>query len=216
MKKFFQKIVSFLQVLFGGSLDNWIHEHVQPSIEFVQNFKKMLDSPFTNIITALIPGEWDDKLRDKMSENLGKAIDLLMAGNAIAEEPDWSNKIMKLLTYLKSVSPDMQSAVFNRLAGLLTKLSAGDAALENVKNHSVDLLVQLQYSKLKENASADTLPDPVPDAVTPQQTAPVLYPIANAVTPQQAVPVPDAATPVLYPVGDAPTAVPFSDQAPQQ
>lgn len=190
MKKFFRKIVAFLANLFTN-LDEWIHEHVQPSIEMVERIKAIVASPVGDLITALIPGDWDDKLRQMAIANLTRAIDAMHITSEISSEPDWTSKAAKLLAYLRNQSKPMQRAVYKQLAAELAKQSAfgkqlaaeleaaekegrePNAVATEVKGHSVDLLVQLQYSKLKEKVSAADLPDADPFLVA---AAPVLEP----------------------------------------
>jgi hypothetical protein len=155
MKKFFRRIVSFLGLLFTD-LDKWIQEHVQPSIETVQRIKQLVESPVGNLLTVLIPGDWDDKLRDLLIKRLGEAIDAMHITAEIVNEPDWTSKVAKLLEYLKHQSKPMQQAIYKTLASQLAKLSGADG-MEKVKGHSVDLLVQLQYSKMKSALEWDQL-----------------------------------------------------------
>lgn len=188
MKKFFRKIVAFLANLFTN-LDEWIHEHVQPSIEMVERIKAVVASPVGDIITALIPGDWDDKLRQFAIDTLTKAIDAMHVTHDIAVTPDWTSKIAKLLAWLRNQSKPMQQAIYKQLATELAKQSAFGkqlaAELEaaqnegrdpqpvelNVKGHSVDLLVQMQYSKLKEGVKAEDLPAADPFQATAQEPA---------------------------------------------
>lgn len=154
MKKFFRKIVSFLSMLFVD-LEAWIHEHVQPSIEAVERLKKIVDSPVANIITALIPGDWDNALKEAFSQRLAKAIDAMHITADIVNEPDWTAKVIKTYQYLQTLSKPMRAAIYKKLAAELAKESGGS---EKVKGHAVDLLVQMQYSKLKEDLTEADLP----------------------------------------------------------
>lgn len=159
MKKFFNKIVLFLMSLFTN-LDEWIHDHVQPSIETVQRLKDLLDNPVANLVTVLIPGDFDEKLRQFAIEYLTKALDVLHATSDIVNEPDWTAKIIKTLNYVKTLSPSMQKGFWLRLTSELAKVSAGKDS-DNVRGHSIDLLVQTQYSKLIENKTAADLPSEI-------------------------------------------------------
>lgn len=154
MKKFFNKIVLFIKTLFTG-LDKWIHQHVQPSIETLERLKKLVDMPIVNTIVLLTPTGLDDRLLAFAQVYLVKAIDALHVTADIVNEPDYALKIIKLAEYLKTVSPQMRKAIYFKLASETAKQSAGKAEF---KGHGVDLLTQMQYSKLKENATAETLP----------------------------------------------------------
>jgi hypothetical protein len=149
MKKFFAKIVLFLHTLFTN-LNEWIYDHVQPSIEVVERIKNIVDSVIGDVIVAVIPGDADDKLRLWISDNLSKALVILRISADIINEPDTTQKVFKLAQYLKTLSPAMRSAVYMKLASEMSKASGGK---DTVKGHSVDLLVQLQFSKMKEGVS---------------------------------------------------------------
>lgn len=147
MKKLFKKIAAFLKLLFGGSLNEWIHEHVRPSIEFVQRFKALLNSPVASLLTILIPGDWDEKLRVKMIENLEKALTLLHGVNAFTDAITVEDKIKTAMALMKEMPLAMQHAYLFKLASELSKISGGATT---IKGHSVDLLTQTEYSKMKE------------------------------------------------------------------
>lgn len=163
MKKFFSKIVSFLQTLFTN-LDAWIHEHVQPSIELVQRFKEFIDSPAVDILTALIPGTADDKAAAWIRANLPKAINTLSITDAINKEKSFEKKLLLLAEYLKTLSPEMRNGVYLRLSSLIAKTSGGK---DKVKGHSVDLLTQMQYSKLVEGLEHSDLQESKYTATVP-------------------------------------------------
>lgn len=163
MKKFFSKIVSFLQTLFTN-LDAWIHEHVQPSIELLQKIKEIVGNPLVDVITTLIPGTLDEKVRDWIMVNLTKAIDVLHAANDIESQPDFASKITKLIEYLRTLSPEMRKGVYLRLASLMAKSSSNQT---EVKGHSIDLLTSLQYSKMVSGIDAKDLPESIYTAQAP-------------------------------------------------
>ncbi len=155
MKKFFNKIVLFLTTLFTN-LDEWIHDHVQPSIEMVERIKSVVDSPVGNLIAALIPGGLGEVAREEIILLLTKTLNTLNVTAAIEHDPSWENKVMMTVNYIKSVSKPMQDAIYLKLASEMAKIKSGS---DSFKGHSVDLLVQMQYSKLKEGVHADDLPN---------------------------------------------------------
>jgi hypothetical protein len=172
MKRFFRKIVAFLASLFTN-VNEWIYDHVQPSIEMVQRIKKAVESPYANLITTLIPGSWDNMLQDAAIKLLTKAIDNLRITEDIFLDGDWTSKVAKLTKYLRSSSKPMRAAIYHQLAVELAKQSAfakqlkeaeekglsTDQVNTDVKGHSISLLTQMQYSKLKENVQATDLPE---------------------------------------------------------
>ena len=154
MKKFFSKIVSFLQNLFTN-LDSWIHEHVQPSIETVQRIKEFINSPLADAVLQVIPGDADEALRDWISVHLDKAISVLGLVKPGDTEKTLDQKVLDLSAVIKAVTPSMQNSIYLRLASEMAKSSGSK---DEVKGHSVDLLTQMQYSKLAEGVESADLP----------------------------------------------------------
>ena len=195
MKKFFNKIVLFLGTLFTN-LDEWIHDHVQPSIEMVERIKAVVASPVGNLIAALIPGGVGEAVRDELIDVLTKAIDAMHVTTDILLEPDWTNKVSKTITYIRTLSKPMQDAIYHKLASEMAKIKSGT---DSFKGHSVDLLVQMQYSKHKEGVWADDLPNETivnGEVQTPLATTPAATQQTTVVDQAAAAPVAPVAEPV--------------------
>lgn len=183
MKRFFRKIVAFLANLFTN-LNEWIYDHVQPSIELVNRLKKAVESPYANLITTLIPGQLDNLAQEAIIKLLTKAIDKLSVAEDIVYDTDWTSKVAKFAQYLRSQSKPMRAGIYKQLAVEFAKESAFAKKLQeaeqngisedqvklDVKGHSVGLLVELQYSRMKENVSANDLPDTDPFLVAKMNT----------------------------------------------
>lgn len=153
MKKFFRRIVQFLKTLFTN-VDAWIHEHIQPSIETVQRLKVVMDNPVIDAITALIPGDLDDKIKARIRTSLDTAIVKLAPLPEIINEQDPTQKILKLIAWIKSLSPSLQKGAMLRLASEMAVASGGTT---EIKGHAVDLLTQMQYSKMTEGVTHEDL-----------------------------------------------------------
>jgi len=183
MKKFFIKALTLLHIIFGFNLDAWVKDHVQPAIDLVQNLKKFIDSPAADIIACLIPGDIAQHLRQTISDNLAKAIDILAPTQDVVNTSDVEAKVLKLAEWIKGLSPTLQEGAFHGLAKTLTKLSAGITG-DTIKNHSIDLLVQSQYSAQKSGINDDDVSNMV-DSLT--AAAPVQVAVPESATPAAAV-----------------------------
>jgi hypothetical protein len=86
---------------------------------------------------------------------LAQAIKVLGVSAEIINEPDTLTRIAKLLEHLKDATPAFKSAIFKQLASELAKVTSGQT---EIRGHSIDLLTQLVYSKMKENVEHDSLP----------------------------------------------------------
>lgn len=60
-----KKLWKLLKQLFS-KVEKYIDQYINPSVEMVQNFKKFVDSPMADLITAIIPGQLDDVIKFKM------------------------------------------------------------------------------------------------------------------------------------------------------
>jgi hypothetical protein len=85
----------------------------------------------------------------------------------IFNEPDTTQKILKLIEWIKTLSPSLQKGVFLRLASEMAISSNGGK--DSFKGHAVDLLTQMQYSKLAEGVThTDVAPNYCKDCGQPQ------------------------------------------------
>lgn len=144
MKKLLEKITRLLKSWFTN-IDEWIDEHVQPSIQVVQYIKYLLDSPVADVATALIPGQLDDYLLAFARRNLAKALTVLQITSTIAAEPDPVRQLQLLFDYLKNISPELRKGIYYRLASVMAKINSGGKDV--IKGKEIDLLVALQVAK---------------------------------------------------------------------
>ena len=146
----------------------WIYDHVQPSIDTLEKIKACVNSPICDVLTTLIPGNIDDAIAAWIKANVQKAIDALGISKEITGEKDFAKKLALLVEYLRILSPEERNGYYFRLASL-TAQASGNA--KTVKGNSVDLLVQMQYSKMVSGVTAAELP------ANPAPSAPVYNPL---------------------------------------
>ena len=190
MKKFLNKVVAFLKSIFEN-FDTFVHDHVTPSIELTQKLINILESPVANLITALIPGDADDKLKDLVLIYLHKAIDALHISADIVNEPNWTIKLYKTLEYAKSLSPELRQGFFRDLTRNIIKQSViGSGGVLPGRSRNLNLTIE---GKLNEVASdvLDNLPNET--IVNGELQTPVVTPVAVA----------EPVTPVVTPVAVA-------------
>ena len=151
MKTFFKKIWAFILMLVANP-EQWNKNHVLPSIEIVENIKRIIDSGLAMAITSIIPGTWDDSLRVAFSSNLKVAIQLL---TGVADLQDTAlHKFF--VQWLNDCTPDTRKALYKKLASLMAnenaKMDGG-----GINGYSSDLLVQLEYAKNKSKIDIEVL-----------------------------------------------------------
>lgn len=96
------------------------------AIAVVQNVKKFIESPVADVITALIPGDIDEKLREKLRQHLPELIIKMQLVEAVAGIEDSNEQLKTIFEKLKLSSNDAQNVFYHGLASLiLEKLSDG-------------------------------------------------------------------------------------------
>ena len=156
MKKLFAFLSNFLKLLFGNP-EKWINDNVTPSIALVNNIKAIVDSPFAMALTAIIPGNVDDIIRQKISDNLQIAINKLSNIYDIKNESNQIIKLHKFIEWLKTLSPDTKNAIYIKLASIISNLNDTEG---NIKEHISDLMVQTAFTKLKQEGHLNELNEP--------------------------------------------------------
>lgn len=119
---------------------------VPVALKFVQGLKTVVDTPAMDIIDALIPSKIPAEIVAQLRAHLGTVIDLLQLQLECGKEATLEDKIACYLKYLRTCSPDMRDALYNKTASMLTHLMAGKHQFTNAE---VDTMVQLGYVQLK-------------------------------------------------------------------
>ena len=114
-------------------VEDEVKKAIPVAINVVEQIKKVLDSPVADVITAIIPGDADDKLRAKLQLVLPGLILKFQLVAAIGDIADENEKFQAILKAI-NLSPDETKNVFyHGLASLILesisdgKLSWSDA-----------------------------------------------------------------------------------------
>jgi hypothetical protein len=169
MKKLFGKVFGFLGKIFTD-VEGWVRDHVRPAIEAVNFIKSFIDDKTVDITTALIPGTLDDKAVAWMRKHIPAAIDCLALTAGITAEKDFLKKVKLFIGYMRQRAPEVKNGLYLRLASNIAQ-SSGKA--DKVPSGAVDLLTQLQYTKMKEDIADGAADD------TAKENKPVYW---NALT----------------------------------
>lgn len=123
--KWLKGIWTGIKKLFG-KLKKEIKELIPVAVFVVQQIKVVMDSPVPDVISSLIPGEADDKVKDKLREWLPKLILQLGMIEAIANIEDPNEQLNAILAKIKLSSDDAKNVFFHGLASLIIeKLADG-------------------------------------------------------------------------------------------
>jgi len=114
MKKFF----NFLRNLFRN-LKSLAQKFVSPSVEIVENIKRLVDSPLTDILTGLIPGTLDDHIKNKLRQKLPEVLKILRISDECLKLQAADEIILCAIRNLKSYTPDGRAAAYHSIAAML-------------------------------------------------------------------------------------------------
>ena len=138
---FCAKIKSQLKSLLR-EFDNYVDEHIDTALKITTALKNALSSPAADILTAIIPGEIDNVIRQELITGLGKALEALTIVDNCRQYTDMNDKLGCFVQQLKLRDPQLQDAVLLKLASLLTGYMDGGRLKQNL----YDLYTQAKYA----------------------------------------------------------------------
>ena len=142
LKNVLHKIGEFFKKLFNG-LAPILKEAVHKGVEIVEAIKNFdsANPEVVDIITAIIPGTWDDALKVKMREALPKIVIELRLVDAAAGLTDPQEIMAAAVGVLQQLDGDYKSAFLHNLSIIAAQVAA-DGKLDW---HDAVLLLQWYY-----------------------------------------------------------------------
>jgi hypothetical protein len=125
--------------------DSYIDAHIDTALQITTKLKNVLSSPTADIVTAIIPGDIDNTIRQQLIAVLGKAIEALTIADTCKQYTDVNEKLNCFIEQLKLRDPQLQDAVLQKLASLLT----GGLDGQRLKQSLYDLYTQAKFSAAK-------------------------------------------------------------------
>jgi hypothetical protein len=120
---FLKKILQGIKKLFEG-LKPELKKAIEIGVNIVEKIKDFVASPGADVITMLIPGDVDDKIKEKLREVLPKIFAEMKLVESCAGETD-PNKIVECgIKTLQQISGDFQSAFLHDLSILIAQVAA--------------------------------------------------------------------------------------------
>lgn len=114
-----KKIFSFLSKLFRN-LKGLIEKWVRPAVTVVAAIKKAVESPVTPVITAIIPGTWDDMLVQKLRLHLPRILKILKISEECIKLEAADEIILCAIKKLKEYEPEARAANYHNIAAMLS------------------------------------------------------------------------------------------------
>lgn len=126
LKSFLNKLWKGIAKVFEGVRAE-AKKSVHIAVLVVQGVKKVMDNPVTDVITAIIPGEADDKAKDVIRKWLPKILLELSMVEAVTGIEDPNEQLNAILAKIKLSSDETKNIFYHGLASLIVeKLSDGD------------------------------------------------------------------------------------------
>ncbi len=125
--------------------DNYVDAHIDTALKITTDLKKVLSSPVADIITAIIPGDADNKIQAHLVSALSKSIEALTIADSCKEVTDVNENLKCFVTQLQQREPNLQDAILQKLASLL----AGHLDGQRLKQNLYDLFTQAKYAASK-------------------------------------------------------------------
>src|SRR4051812_26717889 len=103
-----------------SQFDGFIDGHIDTALKITSGLKRLLSSPVADVVTALIPGNIDNAIKDKLITALNKAVEALNIAEQCRQYSDVNEKLKCFIEQLQLRDPQLQDAVLLKLASLLT------------------------------------------------------------------------------------------------
>lgn len=127
MKKvlnFFKTLISKIGALFSA-LPAELKQVVSIAVVLTENIKKFVDSPVADILTALIPGEADDRIKALLRAYLPGLLINLNLFKECADQPSIEEQVKCAVRYIQGL-PDgnERTKILQQLSGNIAELAA--------------------------------------------------------------------------------------------
>jgi hypothetical protein len=123
MKKFFAKLWLQIKTYFGGipaELQNAVHI----GVEVTEGLKTFVDSPAADVLTAVIPGNTDDRIKVALRQALPGLLAQLKLADAVANLNDPQLITAAAIKALQQLDGNIKSAFLHNLSILIAQVAA--------------------------------------------------------------------------------------------
>lgn len=101
------------------NVTNWVNDNIDQVLNITTIIKNALQSDAAVLVTALIPGDWDNLAKTKLISVLNTAIDALGVVDECMAKEDLNEKLQCFIKELKKRDERLQNALLFKLASLL-------------------------------------------------------------------------------------------------
>jgi hypothetical protein len=125
LKSFLEKIWAGIKTLFDKVPTN-IKNAIHIGVVVTENIKTFVDSPVADVLTMLIPGNIDDKLKDLLRAKLPYLLSELKLADDCAGLTDPAEITACAIKVLQDLNGNVQSAFLHNLSILIAQVAADD------------------------------------------------------------------------------------------
>ena len=123
LQSFLSKIWNQIKALFDGiSADMKTAIHI--GVEVTENVKTFIDSPAADILTAIIPGDIDDEVKNLLRAKLPTILTELKLADSCGQLTDPAEITKCAVRVLQSLDGDVKSAFLHNLSILVAQVAA--------------------------------------------------------------------------------------------
>ncbi|MCO5936139.1 hypothetical protein NAF17_11385 [Mucilaginibacter sp. RB4R14] len=123
IKSFLTKIWGTIQSLFN-SIPSEIQLAVHIAVMLTENIKKFIDSPIADVLTAIIPGNIDDKIKQLLRSGLPVILSNLKLADECGNLSDPEEITKCAINTLQKLYGGLKSVYLHALSVLLTQITA--------------------------------------------------------------------------------------------
>src|ERR1700744_128866 len=123
LKSFLSKLWADIKNLFDG-IPSELKTAIHIGVVVTEGLKTFVDSPAADILTAIIPGDIDDDLKDLLQSKLQKILTELKLADSCAGVTDPSQITSCAIKVLQGLAGDVSSAFQHSLSILIAQVAA--------------------------------------------------------------------------------------------
>lgn len=123
MNKFLSNLWQKIKLFFNG-IPAHLKAAVHIGVAVTENIKLFVDSPVTDIITALIPGDVDDKVKNLIRTALPGILIQLKLADKCANENDPQKTTTCAIKIIQELKGDIKNAFLHNLSILISQVAA--------------------------------------------------------------------------------------------
>ena len=123
LQTFLSRLWSGIKDLFSG-IPSELQTAIHIGVIVTENVKNFVDSPEADILTALIPGDADDELKDLLRAKLPAILTELKLADSCSSLTDPAQITACAVKVLQGLDGDVQSAFLHNLSVLVAEVAA--------------------------------------------------------------------------------------------